>query len=147
MGWRTELADQVLARLSTLQVMGEPVAVERGQFDEQAPTISATDSRVRPYLVLWTTPGRRDETQEDLGATSAPLIWSFTVVAVGPDARTVDQLVDKVDPLLQFWRPTITGVSIDPIRSQWAGEPLAPSQNPVTTRFFAPLPYATTVGA
>lgn len=72
------------------------------------PTVSSTDLRVRPYLVVYPSPGM-DGPDRRLDSRTNGRIYRPQITCVVGDETAIDLLVDAVSTKLDGWRPTLPG--------------------------------------
>lgn len=70
------------------------------------PTISADDLRVRPYLVIYPSPGGPGS-DERLGGDIVDLATTFQLTCATGDESAIDPFVDIVTDLFDEWRPVL----------------------------------------
>lgn len=113
-----------------------------GTIPADPPAKSLQDLRVKPYYVLYPSPGTPGG-DEDLGATTDALDWIFQITVAGGDIDDVLALTDRIHGALHRWTPTVTGVLCGPI-----GVPAGYNPGPVLLdrdvtppRHFTPLQF------
>lgn len=97
----------VVERLST--ITGVTVFLRRvgsvpgsGSYVEP-PTVSATDQRVRPYVVVY--PSALTDAHSRSGALRPGSMWRTQLTCVAGDFEALDPLCDAVATVLDGWRP------------------------------------------
>lgn len=145
---RRALAGAVAARLNTITAAtvyyGQVGRLVNGTLGHQPPTKSATDLRVKPYVVLYPGAGG-DGPDEDLAQSVTDLTLPHQVTAVAGDVDDLLALVDRVDALLLKWAPTFPGLFCGPLtRLPGAGAPLLTDTTQDPPRLYVPLQYVHT---
>lgn len=79
-----------------------------GTIPADPPPKSPTDQRVKPYYVLYPSPGTPGG-DEDLAATTEALDWIFQITVAGGDIDDVLALADRIHGALHRWTPTVGG--------------------------------------
>ena len=116
------------------------------------PTISPDDMRVRPYAVIYPSPGS-DGPDERLDQTLTGIVWRPQVTLVAGDETALDLVVDAVTQRLDSWRPTFSAphddIEVGRLRKPPGFDP-GPSRRDddiAPARYWTPLQYVLPVYA
>lgn len=147
---RRVLSTALVARLDEIAnatVYLRRVGFVLGQTGEvPPPTVSSTDKRVRPYIVVhpsagYTGPDRR------LDASTAGRVYTPQITCVAGDETALEPLLDAVAAKLDDWRPTLpephTNADLGRFRPLVGYDPGPASRDDDVTpaRFWTPLLY------
>lgn len=140
---RKALADAVMARLGTVT----NVVVYQGEA-VNVPVMSASDSHVKPYVVLYASPGT-PTIEQDVADTAVDLDWLFQITCAAGYPDDLHALVTRVDAALYRWTPTITGVVCGPCKPPPGFDPgpMGLDRDVTPHRPYMPLQYRCTVTA
>lgn len=117
-------------------------------YDGQVPgkvATSDTDGHIKPYGVLYASPGTPG-LEQDLADTTEDLDWLIQVTCVGAFTADLDALLDRTHGLLYRWAPTVAGVACGRLKPPPGFDPgpqrVDDSVTPV--RLYVPLQYQLT---
>ena len=132
------ITDQWYARLDTLT----GVTVYRSEVPSSPPTITGSDGRVKPYVVLWPF-GGVPAREQDLGDQSTDIDYGGQLDCVAGYIEDCEALIDRVHPLVYRWSPTIAGLSFGGFRPPVGFQPGAVQKNEAVNppRYWVPLQY------
>lgn len=100
------------------------------------------DGRAHPYAVIWDAPGRYDHTR--LAAQVSRVVWTGTITAAGGDKTRAMWALDKIRPLLDGARLTLTAGVTGPLREVLDGSTLTKDPDADPPRWYVPTQWSTT---
>lgn len=119
----------------------------RAEIPTTPPTISPADLRVKPYTVLWPSPGAPGDERAQDDAPLVDLQWRFIVSCVAGDPATIDVLVDHVFGRFHGWRPVLPGLSVGTCAQDFDPGPPQADRSSMPARFYLQMPFLLHVGA
>jgi len=157
---RRVVTDALVTRLETipnLTVYLRRVGFVRGVTDAPGgqevppPTVSVTDRRVRPYVVVYPTAGMNAHPRLDYAVPG--LVWDVQLTCVAGDESAIDPVVDLVTGCLDGWRPVFPGPYDQVVNGPFAAVPgydpgpVRRDDDVTPARFWTPLEYRVVLGA
>jgi len=135
---RSPITDAVLVKLRTLS----GVTVYDAEVPDDPPTISVSDLRVKPYVVLYPLGSQRG-VEPSVSGDDGDIRYGCQVTCVGGHRKDAEFLADRVDALLYHWTPAVDGVvfgRFEPPAGYDAGS-VRPDLSVSPPRFYIPLDY------
>lgn len=119
-----------------------------GRLNVDPPSKGPRDPRVRPYFVLYPSPGAPGQ-QPALCGDDPDLDWSGQITAVAGDVHDLDWLVDRLRLVLVGWIPQVPGVVVGPVRTPrgYSPGPYRVDEQAQPPRLWVPLLFTTTITA
>lgn len=141
---RAALTSEAMTQLHTVT----NASVWLGEPNLPLPLVPGSDGRVKPYVILWPSPGTPAD-ERDVADTAVDLDWTIQLTCAAGTLDDLQGLVSRVDAAFYRWQPVIDGLVCGPFKPPPGFDPGPARLDRDFTphRPYVPLQYRTTVTA